>query len=196
LNPPPDPDIRAERPLVPLTATPSRLRVQAVTICWHWWGPCMRRRGFIGLLGGAAAVLPVAARGQQDATGARIAKIGILWAVGTSELSPRKNVLVEALADRGYVEGKTAQLIQRFPDTTSDVSIFVRALIDEKVDVIVAVSAVGASATKQLTSSVPIVFVYSADPVGIGLVVSLARPGGNVTGLSQMGSDRQAAGAP
>jgi putative ABC transport system substrate-binding protein len=149
----------------------------------------MRRREFIGLLGGAAAVLPVAARAQQDATGTRIAKIGILWAVGTSERSPSRNVLVEALADLGYVEGKTAQLIQRFPDATSNVPRFARELIDNKVDVIVAVSAVGAFAAKQLTSSIPIVFAYSADPVGIGLVESLVRPGGNVTGLSLMGGD-------
>jgi putative tryptophan/tyrosine transport system substrate-binding protein len=97
----------------------------------------MRRREFIGLLGGAAAVLPIGARAQQDATGARIAKIGILWAVGTSERSPSigtserfpsKGVLVEALADLGYVEGKTIQLIQRFPDTTSDVRGLAREL--------------------------------------------------------------------
>jgi putative ABC transport system substrate-binding protein len=112
-----------------------------------------------------------------------------MWAVGTSERSPSRSVLVEALADLGYVEGKTAQLIQRFPDTTSNVPRFARELIDNKVDVIVAVSAVGASAAKQLTSSIPIVFAYSADPVGIGLVESLVRPGGNVTGLSLMGGD-------
>jgi putative ABC transport system substrate-binding protein len=158
----------------------------------------MQRREFITLIGGAAAAWPLGARAQQDATSTRVAKIGILWAVGTSErsptigtseLSPRKSVLVEALADLGYVEGKTAQLIQRFSDTTSDVPRFARELIDNKVDVIVAVSAVGAAAAKQLTNSVPIVVVYTADPVGTGLVASLAHPGGNVTGLSLMGGD-------
>ena len=150
-------------------------------------GASMRRREFIGLMG-SAAVWPLAARTQQD-TGKRIAKIGILRGVGAPERSPSKSVLVEALADLGYVEGDTAQIIERFPGTMSDIPRFVRELIDNNVDVIVAVSSVGAVAAKQLTSRVPIVFVYSADPVGIGLVDSLARPGGNVTGLSQMGSD-------
>jgi len=158
----------------------------------------MKRRDLITLLSGAAVAWPLGARAQRDTTGTRVAKIGILWAVGTSErsptigtseLSPRKSVLVEALADLGYVEGKTAQLIQRFPDTPSDVPGFARELIDNKVDVIVAVSAVGASVAKQLTSSVPIILVYSADPVATGLVESLAHPGGNVTGLSLMGGD-------
>lgn len=148
----------------------------------------MRRRVFIGLLGGAA-VLPVAARAQPNTSSARVAKIGILWAVGTSERAPSINILVEALADFGYVEGKTAQLIQRFPDITSDVRGLARELIENKVEVIVAVSAIGAAAAKQLTSSVPIVVVYTADPVGTGLVESLAHPGGNVTGLSLMGGD-------
>lgn len=157
----------------------------------------MRRREFIGALASAAA-WPLGVRAQQEASGARVAKIGILWADGTSERSPRiaksehspsKSILVEALADLGYVEGKTAQLVQRFPETASDSPRFARELIDNKVDVIVAVSSIGASAAKQLTSSVPIVFVYSADPVGIGLVESLVRPGGNVTGLSLMGGD-------
>ena len=157
----------------------------------------MQRRQFIGLIGGTVA-WPLGARAQQDATVARVAKIGILWAVGTSErsptigtseFSPRKSVLVQALADLGYVEGKAARLIERFPDTASDVPRLARELIDNKVDVIVAVSSVGALAAKQLTNSVPIVFVYSADPVATGLVESLAHPGGNVSGLSLMGGD-------
>jgi putative ABC transport system substrate-binding protein len=160
----------------------------------------MRRRNFITLLGSAMAAWPLAVRAQQDAAGAKIAKIGILWApgldperlekrVGTSERSLSKNVLVEALADLGYVQGRTAQLIQRFPDTTSDVPGFARELVDNKVDVLVTVSAFGAAAAKQLTNNVPIVVVYTADPVGTGLVESLAHPGGNVTGLSLMGGD-------
>src|SRR5260370_35205418 len=121
-------------------------------------GSDMKRRDFITLLSSAGAAWPLGARAQQDATGARIAKIGILWAVGTSERSPSRSVLGEALADLGYVEGKTAQLLQRFPDTTSNVPRFARELVDNKVDVIVAVSSVGASAGKQLTSTIPMVF--------------------------------------
>ena len=148
----------------------------------------MKRRDFFMLLG-AVATWPLGARAQQDTTGARVPKIGILWAVGTSEGSPSKTVLVEALADLGYVDGKTARLVQRFPGTTSDVSRFARELVDGKVDIIVAVSSAGASEAKLITSSVPIVVVYSADPIGMGHVTSLARPGGNVTGLSLMGGD-------
>jgi putative tryptophan/tyrosine transport system substrate-binding protein len=158
----------------------------------------MKRRDFITLLSSATAAWPLGARAQQNATDARVAKIGILWADGTSESSPNigksesspsRSVLVKALADLGYIEGKTAQLIQRFPDRRSDVRRLARELIENKVDVIVAVSSVGAYEAKQLTSSVPIVVVYTADPVGTGLVESLALPGGNVTGLSLMGGD-------
>jgi putative tryptophan/tyrosine transport system substrate-binding protein len=158
----------------------------------------MRRREFIGLLGGAAATLPSAVRAQQQDAGGRIAKIGILWALGTSgsaskigpsEYSPSKNILIEAIAALGYIDGNTARLIQRFPDTPSDITRFARELIDSDVDVIVAISALGAAAAKQLTSRIPIVVVFTADPVGTGLVESLARPGGNVTGLSLMGAD-------
>jgi putative ABC transport system substrate-binding protein len=149
----------------------------------------MRRREFIGLLGSAATMLLGAARAQQDAKDGRIAKIGILLADGTPESSARSDVLVKALADLGYIEGKTAQLILRLPDTRPDITRFARELIENLVDVILAVSSLGAYEAKQLTSSVPIVFVYSADPIGAGLVNSLAHPGGNVTGLSLMGGD-------
>jgi len=141
----------------------------------------MRRRTFLTLAGGAA-VWPVAARAQQDTKDGRIARIGILLADNTPESSARSDVLVKALADLGYIEGKTAQLILRFPETKSDFARFARELVENKVDVIVSVPSFGAYEAKRLTSSVPIVFVYSSDPIGIGLVESLARPGGNVTG--------------
>jgi putative tryptophan/tyrosine transport system substrate-binding protein len=144
----------------------------------------MRRREFIGIVGGAAA-WPLTTWAQ----GGRIAKIGILLADSTPESSARSDVLVKALADLGYIEGKTAQLMLRFPETRPDFARFAREFIENRVDVIVSVTSVGAYEAKQLTSSVPIVFVYSADPVGVGLVESLARPGGNVTGLSLMGGD-------
>jgi putative ABC transport system substrate-binding protein len=148
----------------------------------------MRRREFIGLVGGAAA-WPLAAWAQQDTKGGRVARIGILLADSTPESSARSDVLVKALADLGYIEGKTAQLILRFPETRPDLARFSRELIENRVDVIVSVSALGAYEAKQLTSSVPIIFVYASDPIAIGLVESLVRPGGNVTGLSLMGGD-------
>jgi putative tryptophan/tyrosine transport system substrate-binding protein len=149
----------------------------------------MRRRNFLGVLGGATIAWPLAARAQQDAKGGRIARIGILLADSTPASSARSDVLVKALVDLGYIEGKTAQLMLRFPETRPDFARFARELIENRVDVIVSVTSVGAYEAKQLTSSVPIVFVYSSDPVGIGLVESLAHPGGNVTGLSLMGGD-------
>jgi putative ABC transport system substrate-binding protein len=149
----------------------------------------MKRRDFVVLIGAAAAARPFRAHAQQDAAGARVAKIGILWAAGTSEGSPFKTVLLEALSQLGYVDGKTVLLVQRSPDTISDLARLAGELVDNKVEVIISVSSSGAFAAKHLTKSVPIVFVYSADPVGIGLVESLIRPGGNVTGLSLMGGD-------
>jgi putative ABC transport system substrate-binding protein len=149
----------------------------------------MKRRDFIVLVGAAAAARPFGSHAQQNAVGAPIAKIGILWAAGTPEGSPVKDVLLEALSRLGYVDGKTAQLVQRSPDSLSDLARLADELFDNRVDVIISVSASGALAAKQLTKNVPIVFVYSADPVGIGLVESLTRPGGNVTGLSLMGGD-------
>jgi putative ABC transport system substrate-binding protein len=149
----------------------------------------MQRREFIALIGGAAASVPLAARAQQDTKGVRISRIGILLADSTPESSARSDVLVRALADLGYIEGKTAQLVLRFPETRPDIARFARELIENRVDIVVCVSSLGAYEAKQLTSSVPIVFVYSSDPVGIGLVDSLVRPGGNVTGLSLMGGD-------
>lgn len=148
----------------------------------------VKRREFIAGLGGAAA-WPLVARAQQDTKGGRIARIGILLADSTPESSARSDILVKALADLGYIEGKTAELILRFPETRPDLTRFTRELIESKVDVIVSVTSIGAYEAKQLTSSIPIVFVYSSDPVGIGLVESLARPGGNATGLSLMGGD-------
>jgi putative tryptophan/tyrosine transport system substrate-binding protein len=145
----------------------------------------MKRREFIGLVGSGAATWPLVAWAQQ----ARIARIGILLADSTPESSARLDVLVKALADLGYVEGKTAQLILRFPETRPDLVRFARELIENRVDVMVSVTSLGAHEAKQLTSSLPIIFVYSADPVGLGLVESLVRPGGNVTGLSLMGGD-------
>jgi putative ABC transport system substrate-binding protein len=145
----------------------------------------MRRREFVGLIGGATACWPLVALAQQVPT----AKIGILYADHTPESAARSDILIKALADLGYVDGKTAELVQRFPDTMSDVPRFARELIESKVNIIVAVSSVGASEAKRLSSSVPIVVVYTADPIGMGYVESLAHPGGNVTGLSLMGAD-------
>ncbi len=145
----------------------------------------MRRREFIGMVGAAAAGWPLVARAQQTPK----AKIGILRLDRTPASSARSEVLIKALADLGYVDGKTVELIERAPDTNSDLPKLASELIENKVDVIVSVSNLGAYEAKRLTNSVPIVVVYSTDPIGLGLVESLAHPGGNVTGLSLMSYD-------
>ena len=90
------------------------------------------------------------------------------------------------------MDGKTAQFIQRFPTTQSDIRGFVQELIDNKVDIIVAISVVGAKEARQLTSSIPIVVVLASDLIKVGMVESLAHPGGNLTGLSLMSDDLNA----
>jgi putative ABC transport system substrate-binding protein len=146
----------------------------------------MRRRDFITLLG--AAVWPLAARAQQSSN--KIPVVGVLWHAGSAEEEDvYLSVLVKAFNDLGYVEGKNIHLDHRFPAENPDrFRTLARELVDEKPDVIIAVSVLGAI-VKKLTDTIPIVFIIVADPVGMGLVESLARPGGNITGTSLMAID-------
>jgi putative ABC transport system substrate-binding protein len=152
----------------------------------------MRRREFIAAIGGAA-VWPLAARAQQTAASG-LPRIGILWPDGyTASSRPRLgNILIETIRSLGYVDGKTAEFIQRFPATQSDIRGRASELIDSNVDVIVAISVVGAHDASELTRSIPIVVVLATDLVGTGLAESLAHPGRNVTGLSLMSEDLHA----
>src|SRR5215469_14647551 len=147
----------------------------------------MRRREFIRLIGGAAA-WPIAAHAQQSKN---IPTVGVLWHAGSAEEEDvYLSVLVKALNDLGYVEGKNIRLDHRFPAENPDrYRTLGQELIDAKPDAIIAVTVAGAVALKQLTSTIPIVFVLVADPIGSGLAESLARPGGNATGLSLMSVD-------
>ena len=148
----------------------------------------MRRREFITFLGVTAA-WPVAARAQRSPN--KIPFVGVLWHAGSAEEEDvYLSVLRKAFRDLGYIEGKNIQLEHRFPAENPDrFRKLARELVESKVDAIIAVSALGAIELKKLTSTIPIVFVVVADPVGLGLVESLARPGGNVTGLSLMTID-------
>ena len=148
----------------------------------------MRRRDFIVLLGGAAPVWPLAARAQQAR---RIPRIGVLWhAANAEEEDVYLSVVTKAFADLGYVDGKNIQLEHRFPAEQPDrFRAFAREFAESKVDVIVAVTTLGAKEAKQATSTIPIVFVLDPDPVRGGLVESLARPGGNATGFSILATD-------
>ena len=148
----------------------------------------MKRRQFITLLGGAAAAWPLAARAQQSKN---TPTVGVLWHAGSAEEEDvYLSVLVKAFNDLGYVEGKNIRLDHRFPAENADrYRTLGQELIDAKPDAIVAVTLAGAVALKQLTSTIPIVFVLVPDPIASGLVESLARPGGNATGLSLMSVD-------
>ena len=141
----------------------------------------MRRREFITLLGGAAAGWPLAARAQR---GGKLPTIGLL---GGSSADTNRAAFVRRLQELGWIEGRTVAIEYRYaegrPERFSEIAAeFVR------VDVIVTAGTM-ALAAKEVTSVIPIVFPISPDPVGVGLVASLARPGGNVTGLSTQDLD-------
>jgi putative tryptophan/tyrosine transport system substrate-binding protein len=147
----------------------------------------MRRRDFIAGFG-ATAVWSFAARAQQAR---KIPRIGILWHAGSvAEESDYLPVVVKAFNDLGYIEGKNIELEHRFPAEQPDrFRLYARELVESKVDAIIAVTPLAAREVKQATSTIPVVFVLGSDPVGDGLVDSLAHPGGNATGLSIMAVD-------
>jgi putative ABC transport system substrate-binding protein len=115
----------------------------------------------------------------------------VLWHAGSAEEEEvYLSVLVKAFDDLGYVEGKNIHLDHRFPAENPDrFRALAQELVDEKPDVIIAVTNFGALEVKRATSTIPIVVSVASDAVGMGLVESLARPGGNVTGLSLMAID-------
>jgi ABC-type uncharacterized transport system substrate-binding protein len=146
----------------------------------------VRRREFILGFGGAAA-WPLAARAQQPA---KLPTIGFLGSSTLSEASPWVSAFVERLRELGWNEGRNVAMAFRWaggsPERYSEIATeFVRL----KVDVIVTFGTPAALATKQATAVVPIVIALAGDPVGAGLVASLAQPGGNVTGLSSQSPD-------
>jgi len=146
----------------------------------------MRRREFITLLGGAAAGWPLAARAQR---GGKLPTIGLLGGSSADTAPENRAAFVRRLQELGWIEGRTVAIEYRYaegrPERFSEIAAeFVRL----KVDVIVTAGTM-ALAAKEVTSVIPIVFPISPDPVGVGLVASLARPGGNVTGLSTQDLD-------
>ncbi len=149
----------------------------------------MKRREFITIATGAA-MWPFSARAQRS-TGSKVSKIGVLWhAANADQEKVYLDVLVKAFGDLGYVEGKNAQFLHKFPaEQPERFRTLARELVEDKVDVIVAVTEFGAKEVKQATSTIPVIVVLTSDPVKAGLVESLARPGGNITGLSLMMND-------
>jgi putative tryptophan/tyrosine transport system substrate-binding protein len=142
----------------------------------------MRRREFITLFGAAAAASwPFAVRAQQAG---KLPTIGFLGAGSPSGWSNWTAAFLQRLHELGWVEGRTIAIEYRWAEGHSERYAEIAAeYVRLKVDVIVSVGS-AAIVAKQVTSVVPIVFTLSADPIGDGVVASLARPGGNVTGLS------------
>jgi putative ABC transport system substrate-binding protein len=145
----------------------------------------MRRRDFITLLGGAAA-WPLAAGAQQPVTPV----IGFLSLGPPRPKSPLVAALLEGAAEAGYVAGQNVAIEFRWADSLSLLPRLAAELVGRHVDVIVTQgSRQAALAAKAATSTIPIVFVTPADPIKYGLVASLNRPGGNVTGMTSLAND-------
>jgi ABC-type uncharacterized transport system substrate-binding protein len=145
----------------------------------------MRRREFIGFLGGVLAS-PIAASAQQQVRIVRIAYLGF----GTAAASAmRVEALRTGLSDLGYIEGKNIAFEFRWAETDDELRLFAAQLVARNVDIIFAPSSTEVGAAKQATQTIPIVFASHADPIGTGHVASLARPGGNITGLSVLNSE-------
>jgi putative ABC transport system substrate-binding protein len=143
------------------------------------------RRAFIGAVAGGLLVAPFAGEAQPTAKVPRIGALG-----GTPAPHPWREAFLQGLRDLGYVEGRTivieyrydGEKLERLPASAAE-------LVALKVDVIVTGSTPATLAAKQATTTIPIVFAAVTDPVADGLVTSLARPGGNVTGSSTLGPD-------
>jgi putative tryptophan/tyrosine transport system substrate-binding protein len=147
----------------------------------------MRRRDFISLVGSSAVAWPLAARAQQP----KVWRIGVLAAV--PPMPAMLSAFGDGMRERGYVEGQNLSIDVRWPQGTFEHDPSPMAeLINSNVDVIVAWPTPAVNAARRATSAIPIVMVAAGDPLGLGLIASLARPGGNITGLSSVTTDLSA----
>jgi ABC-type uncharacterized transport system substrate-binding protein len=141
----------------------------------------LKRREFISLFGGAAAAWPFAARAQ---SGKR--RIGVLMGYAENDLETEARLAAfrQRLERRGWAEGRNVQIEARFAGRSSDrYQLLAKELISLEPDVIVAHTTMAAGALQRETRTIPIIFVNVSDPIGSGFVASLARPGGNLTGI-------------
>jgi putative ABC transport system substrate-binding protein len=145
------------------------------------------RRAFIGALAGSLLALPHAAHAQEP---------GRLWRIGFTEAgAPATNrhfleAFKRGLSELGYVEGQNVVIVDRWADGQVDrFPALLNELIQLKADIVIVSSTAGAVAAKAVVTTIPVVFVGAQDPLGVGLVASLGRPGGNLTGFSQAEED-------
>jgi putative tryptophan/tyrosine transport system substrate-binding protein len=144
------------------------------------------RREFITLLGGAGVAWPLVVRAQQ----AKVWRVGLLMPTPADAVVGAMTAFRAGLRERGWVEGQNLVIDYRVLHTPGDQNADIAGdLVRSFIDVIVAWTTPATMAARAATSSIPIVMVNVGDPIGTGLVASLARPGGNVTGISNMGSD-------
>jgi putative tryptophan/tyrosine transport system substrate-binding protein len=147
----------------------------------------LKRREFITLLGGATIALPLTAVAQQP----KVWRIGVLSAVPTTPAM--LNALRDGMRERGYIEGQNLSIDVRWPQGSFDQDpSVVTELVNSNVDVIVAWTTPPTTAARRATSTIPIVMVGVGDPVRSGIIASLARPGGNITGLTSISVDLSA----
>ena len=146
----------------------------------------IRRREFLVTLGGAAAAWPLAARAQQPG---KVYRIGVFTS-GAPLMSKTWSIFIDGLKELGWTEGKNIAFEPRYAENNLDrLPELAAELVRLNVDVILAFGTLAPLAAKRASATVPIVMANAGDPLGSGLVASLARPGGNVTGMSLMAPD-------
>jgi putative ABC transport system substrate-binding protein len=148
----------------------------------------IERRKFLAALGGSAAAWPLAARAQGRS---HIPKIGVLWHAGSAqEEGPLFIGLVEGFRKLGYEDGRNITLEHRFPNEIPErFKSMATELVSLNVDALVSAGELAAVALRDATKTIPIIFMWVPDPVGSKLVESIAKPGGNATGMTNFGAD-------